>query len=98
MSIVAAILMEINVLPQHNVLSIPHGHHDILSGIRGPISGAKQKGYIFKSTIKSVCKSIFLEQQGKESCNANCPLYLCEMDGVEPVPYSGSIGLLKFFC
>ena len=51
------------------------------------ISGAKQKGHIFKSTIESVYKSILLEQEEKELHDASHPSYLHETDGVEPVPY-----------
>ena len=51
------------------------------------ISHAKQKGHIFKSTVEAVCKSILLEQEDKESCDASCPSYLCEVEGTEPVPH-----------
>ena len=56
------------------------------------ISGAKQKGHIFKSFIGAVFKSILVEQEEKEAHDASHPSYLHEMEGMETVPYPHHTG------
>ena len=63
------------------------------------ISGAKQKGHIFKSAIESIYKSILVEQEEKEAHDATNPLSLHEMYGVDTVSYPRCTGhLVHMLC